>query len=222
MTDIAYAAQDPQGAWFEIRGPFALGEGEALMRYPSDWLAKSTPEERAAIGVVEILEVERPADPTLKVLGSGVEDFEGQPRRTWSTEPHTPAGAAALKKAAIEAQFGGRMFAGFPVPGHPGEFLQLRDSTDRTNWLTLKGRAKDRCDGGQATDPCALPVRTMANTYIAGLTYDETRELMDQLLDWGAALLQHRWDLKDAVDLALAAEDVAAILAIDETAGWPG
>ena len=36
--------------------------------------------------------------------------------------------------------------------------------------------------------------------------------------DWYAAVIQHRRDLKDAV---LAAEDAAALDAIDVTTGWP-
>lgn len=56
-------------------------------------------------------------------------------------------------------------------------------------------------------------VRIPLATPAAGLT------LAASVGDWYAAIVQHRRDLKDA---ALAAEDAAALEAIDHSAGWPG
>lgn len=129
---------------------------------------------------------------------------------------------AEAKRAQVRAAFGAAMLAGFPVPGHPGERLQLRNENDRTNWLTLQGRCEKRIRQNRGGDPCTLPVRSQANTMLRGMTFQRTADLMDALLDWGAANMANKWALDDAISDALEADDQAALDAVDPSSGWVG
>ena len=44
---------------------------------------------------------------------------------------------------------------------------------------------------------------------------------MIEFLAWGEDMLAAKWDLDEAIDAAIAAEDTEALAAIDTEAGWP-
>lgn len=111
-----------------------------------------------------------------------------------------------------------RMAGGFPAPSlGVGETLQLRNDTDRTNWLTLMIRTKDRIGEGQGGVVSPLAIRTTANNEYA-LTYSQIETLMDGMLDWAAATMAVSWAKKDQIE---SAADEAALAAIDLNTGWP-
>lgn len=248
---MSYAVRDQVGTWQRITGgftahnvfmgqrqvpppePMPLEENEpspppaeptmedyfsSVTVLPS-FLDSATEDELAALGVVEFVEAAAPGGGVRKMgetLGGGAE-----PVHAWLTEALTLAQLATAKGVAIEQQFGMRIYAGFPVPGRPGDVLQLRNMEDRTNWLALQARADRRVQAGDGGLAASLPPRTADNVNLTGMTYDEVAELLDGLLDWAEELMAHRWALKDAVSAAVAGEDAGALAAVDPTVGWP-
>lgn len=73
------------GAWIEVAGDFVDATGAEPVRRSAQWIASATPEERAGVGLVEIVETDRPID--VNVEGSTIGDVGGVPTRTWATEP---------------------------------------------------------------------------------------------------------------------------------------
>ncbi len=76
------------GKWVEIAGRFISGGGEDAISHPDGWLDAATGEERAVIGVAEVVEASPPA-PGLCVIGSRLVDQDGTPTRIYNTEPVT-------------------------------------------------------------------------------------------------------------------------------------
>lgn len=72
--------------WVEIDGPFAIGEGDDAVHYPANWLASSSDEDLAAIGVLPIVEPGPPA-AGLEVTGAVLIDVDGVPTRQITTAP---------------------------------------------------------------------------------------------------------------------------------------
>ncbi|SCM71475.1 hypothetical protein KL86PLE_100227 [uncultured Pleomorphomonas sp.] len=122
----------------------------------------------------------------------------------------------AAKIAAITAAADALLAAGAPVDGG----LHVALDTDSRADLTAMASTAIAAATGSISWPdsysqgwiSAENVRIPLATAAAGLTLAAT------VGDWYAALVQHRRDLKDA---ALAAEDAAALDAIDLATGWP-
>lgn len=94
--------------------------------------------------------------------------------------------------------------------------LDQRHVGDETAWLSVKLRASDLIAAGDGSQ--IIRMRDAANQCF--LTSAETADAaMSAMGVWRADISGHSWDLKDAVE---AAEDAAAIDAIDIEAGWPG
>ena len=123
----------------------------------------------------------------------------------------------AAKLAAISATADALLATGAPIDG--GLHIALDDGSRAD--LTAMAATATAASAGAVTWPESYSrgwitvenVRIPLTTPAAGLT------LAASVGDWYAAVIQHRRDLKDA---ALAAEDAAALDAIDVTTGWPG
>ncbi len=76
--------------WVEIAGAFQSGEGDDAVNHPVGWLEATSDKERAAVGVVAIVEPTPPA-PGLRVIGSRLLDHAGVPTRIYDTEPSPAA-----------------------------------------------------------------------------------------------------------------------------------
>lgn len=130
---------------------------------------------------------------------------------TWSLDD-----IRAAKLAAISATADALLATGVPIDG--GLHIALDDGSRAD--LTAMAATATAASAGAVTWPESYSrgwisvenVRIPLATPVAGLT------LAASVGNWYAAIVQHRRDLKDA---ALAAEDAAALDAIDETAGWP-
>lgn len=94
--------------------------------------------------------------------------------------------------------------------------LQLRGTDDQANWLTLQAKAMNHISAGQG-DAEVLAIRTEENITVP-VTANVAAQVMDALSSFGGNMKAHQWALKDAIN---AAEDEAALEAIDITAGWP-
>ena len=122
----------------------------------------------------------------------------------------------AAKLAAISAAAEALLSAGAPVAGGLHVAFDDRSSADLTAMASTATAAstgtvlwpESYSRGWIAVENVRIPLATPAD----GLA------LAASVGDWYAAVVQHRRDLKDA---ALAAGDVAALDAIDVTAGWP-
>ena len=82
---MAYALSDGEGGWIEIVGTATISG----VNYPPSWFEAASPEDRATLGVAEIVEPSAPA-AGLRATGSTISDVGGAPVRAWITEAHVP------------------------------------------------------------------------------------------------------------------------------------
>lgn len=218
--------RDPESAWIEVVPGVTLeGAGDldesgvradiciAADGHTEGWDA----EERALRGVVAFADSPAPTGLSIKSATPTLIDVDGAPTRTWIIEERPLADAKVVRRAQAQAEYDARLAVGFPVPGAPGETLQLRNESDRSNWLTLKDACNDAILAGLGAEPCALPIRTTANNALP-MSWEDAATLLRALRAWGAAMLQALWTLKDVID---AAETIEALEALDLAAGWP-
>ncbi len=93
--------------------------------------------------------------------------------------------------------------------------LDQRGSEDAINWLGLKGVADAMIADGQGAETIAI--RDAADeTFTASATVISAA--MVAMGMWRSSVIAHSWTLKDAI---AAAEDEAAVAAVDISAGWP-
>lgn len=59
---------------------FSLGEGDSLLQYPANWLGLSTPEDRAAIGIIDAPDPVRPDDRFFAVTENEDGSYSSTPR----------------------------------------------------------------------------------------------------------------------------------------------
>ena len=98
-----------------------------------------------------------------------------------------------------------------------GKTLQVRNSEDRTNWLTSSTSYGAAIAGGMGATVGAM-FRTADNETFM-LTFNEGYQvLVVGMAAWGQSIYARLWALKDEIE---AAADQAALDAIDITAGWP-
>lgn len=134
----------------------------------------------------------------------------------WVVLPAVFDDLRAAKLSAISATADALLAAGAPVGS--GLHVALDDGSRAD--LTAMSATATAASAGAVTWPESYSrgwitvenVRIPLATPAAGLT------LAASVGDWYASIVQHRRDLKDA---ALAAEDAAALDAIDVTTGWP-
>ncbi len=113
----------------------------------------------------------------------------------------------------LEQQF----LAGFSPRSGPlvGHTLQVRNDTDRTNWLTSKDAYRDAIDAGFGNVVDA-DFRTAENETIV-CTYQEGFDTLQEMAAWGKALMGRSWALKDAITLLTSAD---AIQSYDVSVEW--
>lgn len=122
----------------------------------------------------------------------------------------------SAKLAAISATADALLAAGAPVSGGLHVALDDRSSAD----LMVMASAATAASIGTVAWPESYSRGWIAveNVRIPLAAPADGLALAASVGDWYAAVVQHRRDLKDA---ALAAEDAAALDAIDIAAGWP-
>lgn len=133
-----------------------------------------------------------------------------------SAPPYSLDDLRAAKLAAISAAADALLAAGAPVNG--GLHVALDDGSRAD--LTAMAATATAASAGAVTWPESYSRGwiTIENVRIPLAGPAAGLALAASVGDWYAAVVQHRRDLKDA---ALAAEDAAALNAIDHSAGWP-
>jgi len=146
-------------------------------------------------------------------------DFVGDPgEKGFSPELPPPSlnDLRATKLVSISATVDALLAAGAPVSG--GLHVALDDGS-RTDLTAMASTATAASTGTVAwPESYSRGWIAVENVRIPLATPADGLALAASVGDWYAAVVQHRRDLKDA---ALAAGDVAALDAIDVTAGWP-
>jgi hypothetical protein len=124
----------------------------------------------------------------------------------------------AAKLAAVNAKLNEVLTGGFTVPSGDmaGKVLQTRNLEDRTNWLISQASYSAAVAAGQGAADGA-EFRTADNSTFT-LSYADGLTVLLGMAAWGAACMSNSWALKDA---ASAAEDEAALAAVDVEGGWP-
>ena len=122
------------------------------------------------------------------------------------------------RRAQIDARLAEAFAGGFTPSSGPlaGHTLQVRDNSDRTNWLTSQAAYSAEVAGGNGAAIEAM-FRDAVNATVT-VSYAEGLDALLAMAAWGKALFEHSWSLKDQV---AAAVDQAALDAIDIEAGWP-
>jgi hypothetical protein len=90
--------------------------------------------------------------------------------------------------------------------------LQLRDSDDRTNWLTLDFACSKLIAGGGGESP--VEVRTEENVTVQ-MTASQASGMIAAMAGYGQEVMKASWQIKDAIEQA---SDPAEI---DVELGWP-
>lgn len=113
---MTYAIKQGDG-WVAIDGAFYSGAGDDLVNHPEGWLEATSDEERAAIGVKEIVDDELPG-ANRRITGVRLVDRGGVPVQVYDTEQVPADELAAMARAAIDAERDRRIVAGFTFAGH--------------------------------------------------------------------------------------------------------
>lgn len=98
-----------------------------------------------------------------------------------------------------------------------GHTLQVRDDRDKINWLTSQASYLAAIQGGHGAAPGAT-FRTAANDTIVTSYAEGFEIIVVGMAQWGAAIMNRSWALKDE---GAAAETLTELLAIDIETGWP-
>lgn len=139
-------------------------------------------------------------------------------RRGWTVEYLPLDEARAAMVTAINRKRDAIQRAGFTVPAGPlaGKTLQTRDEGDAINWLTSQAAYAAAVAAGAGAVEDAW-FRTADNETVV-TSYTDGHAALMMMAAWGKTWMGNSWRLKDAV---AAAEDHAALEAIDIEAGWP-
>ena len=93
--------------------------------------------------------------------------------------------------------------------------LDQRSEADAINWLGLKGVADAMIADGRGADPIGI---RDAHDDTFSSSASVVSSAMVAMGVWRSSIIAHSWSLKDAI---AAAEDEAALDAVDIEAGWP-
>lgn len=211
---------------YEVTGAFIDPTGQ---QHPSDWLVKSTPEDRAAIGLLAVT----PAGPvpvgmrstglTLKVVG-------GRPVEVHGLEdiPVADRKASLLKAVDIERDRRQQLdfvhdFGGLDAVDEAGQViaageraLQMRFDPDQRNWQALQSQAVVAAMAGQGA--MVMPMRAEDNWNVQ-TTAADVLAVTSAMFVRNASILFFGAALKSQVRAALTGSDLDAI---NITIGWPG
>ena len=150
-------------------------------------------------------------DETIERLG-----WDGD---AWTIEPLSSdelaarrAATVATAIAAVEERTADAFLAGFPpaLAEFAGERLQVRNSEDRTNWLTSQASYTAAVGAGFG-DVVDASFRTAGNATVT-VSYAEGLQVLLGMAAWGRAIMSRSWALKDAIN---------ADQPYDLEAGWP-
>ncbi|WP_026379352.1 DUF4376 domain-containing protein [Afifella pfennigii] len=121
-----------------------------------------------------------------------------------------------VMRASVDAERDRRLAAGYPteIDGSPAT-LQTRPA-DRANWQTAAIRYATEIAAGNGAIAGAT-IRDADNANHT-LSFADAHAILMAMADHGVAILARSWTLKDQI---AAAEDEAALDAIDIEAGWP-
>lgn len=125
--------------------------------------------------------------------------------------------------ARVNGRCASEFAGGFTVPdGKGGELagklLQVRDTEDRTNWLTSQVAYSAACQAGQGA-VLGATFRTAENKTIT-VSYTDGVDALLAMAAWGSAIMNRAWALKDAILSATTGDELdAAVADIDN--GWP-
>lgn len=219
------------GTWSEIREAFyadqlidQAGEGGEVtptvdsVLYSADAPGLMSAEQRAELAIAEILPASGQAAWTART-GISLQDVAGVPHEVIETRAMTLAEVKTELNARINAHRDGLAYGGYRhnFGGEVGErVLQTRATPDQANWLLARQIYADMVAAGDGQTEGAV-IRAEDNASIT-LSYADALALITAMMAWGAAVMQHGWNLKDAVN---SAQSVAAAIAIDINAGWP-
>jgi hypothetical protein len=119
-SQMNYAWKGADGAWVEIDRELTLAvdvDGDEGPWLITPGHVEDLPAEiRAQRGYLPVLEADRPAG--VCVLGKGLEDVDGAPRRVWETRAFTDEEVAAMRAAqvqSVKAEAGRRILALYPT-----------------------------------------------------------------------------------------------------------
>lgn len=105
----------------------------------------------------------------------------------------------AMKRAEVDRYLADQFAAGFVPSSGPlaGHTLQVRDDTDRTNWLTSQASYQAAIAAG-AGAAAGATFRTAENETITA-TFQEGFDALMAMAAWGQGLMGKSWALKDAL-----------------------
>jgi hypothetical protein len=146
-----------------------------------------------------------------------VEQIDLTPEEIAAMTP-TLADLKAAKIAEINAKLESVLTGGYTVQSGAmtGEVLQTRNLEDRTNWLISQASYSAAVAMGHGAVEGAT-FRTADNSTFT-VSFSEGLGVLLAMAAWGASAMNNSWALKDAVR---AAENEAALSAIDIEANWP-
>ena len=146
-----------------------------------------------------------------------VEQIDLTPEEIEALTP-TLADLKVAKRDAINAKLDAMLTGGYSVETGTmiGKMLQTRNLEDRTNWLVSQASYSAAVASGMGA-VAGAQFRTADNSTFT-VSFSEGLSVLLAMAAWGAAAMNNSWTLKDAV---AAAEDQAALDAIDVDAGWP-
>lgn len=135
-----------------------------------------------------------------------------------NAEAMTLADAKVMKRGEVNNYLQGQFLGGFTISSGPlaGSVLDVRDDTDRTNWLTSKDAYRDAIAAGYGDAPDQAVFRTATNETVS-CTFNEAFAALQAMASWGKGLMGKSWALKDQIN---ALTDAAAVLAYDVAAQW--
>ncbi len=168
--------------------------------------------ELAAIGVYRV-DTEAPSGQ--RWTGEFADD-DGVPVAVFEALPLEDMKAARID--AVNARLNAALTGGYTVESGTmsGKVLQTRNLEDRTNWLVSQASYSAAVAGGMGAVEGAT-FRTADNDTFT-VSFNEGLSVLLAMAAWGAACMGNSWALKDAIE---AAEDGAALDAIDIEQGWP-
>lgn len=185
------------------------------IQHPPNTLDFWSPEELAEINAFPIVEAD-PAPDGQRIASLTLSVVDGVPTRVATYEP-VPVDVRKASMVA-QAQTISETYTAYPVTAGTmaGETLQVRNDTDRTNWLGLQAICQAQIAAGHG-DVAGAPLRTTSNTNFT-ITFNEAAQVLIGIPVWQATVYQRLWAIKDAITAAVTDADLDAI---DVTTGWP-
>lgn len=205
---MAHAYAPPSAVPQEISGAFTTADGT---QYPPNTLTLWTTAQLAAIHVYPVIEPTVPAGK--RIVSTELQRKTG-PVRVERVAVFEDIPLAEIKAAKIRLSddlWEAKSSAGYPhdfgAP-HGVKTLQTRES-DQPYWLALAQVSAIAVLAGQGASPAGA-IRTEDNTNVAVTAQQALDAMLGMQAHLGAILAAH-WAIKDAVNAATTAAEVAAV-----------